>query len=207
MSTTEVRSGARPPHHRAGGRCKGAGRVRGLALRHCPGRHLRVPTAPRRVLLAPCPAALRAAGAAVVPGHCGAAEPQPAACLTHRPPPPTLTSACQGRASSGIWCEWVPGAVELSQTTAEAGGRLFSWRKGGFALLFLFPGLVGAPAPNRGSLSSGAGPAPRGVVLLPKPRAAVRCGEPLPTGLAGRVPNTWDPLVFVGFGLFSNKVF
>lgn len=53
------------------------------------------------------------------------------------------------------------------------------------ALLFLFPGLVGAVALNRGSLSSGASPAPRGVVLWPKPRAAVRCGEPLTTGPAG----------------------
>lgn len=52
------------------------------------------------------------------PGVGGATEPQPTVCLT--PPAP----ACQGREGSGVWCEWAPGALEPSQTAAEAGGRL-----------------------------------------------------------------------------------
>lgn len=51
--------------------------------------------------------------------HCGLPVLRRAPASTAPDPP---APACRGRAGSRVWCEWVPTALEPSQTTAEAGG-------------------------------------------------------------------------------------
>lgn len=133
-----------------------------------------------------------------MPGCCGAAEPQPAAC-----PTPLYLPARAGRAVRSA-ASGHPLPLNPPEPQRKPGEGFFSWRKGGFALLFLFSGLVGALALNRGSLSSGAGPVPRGVMRLPKPRAAMRCGEPLPAGSAGSTTAVSSHVV-PGFSLNTQR--
>lgn len=137
----------------AGSAARGRG-IQGLALSRVAARV----TSECAGVLAPCPAVLRAAVLLLCPGIAGLLSPG----RQHARPPAPAARAEQAAGSGVSGC---PVPLNSPKPQRKLGEGFFFFPGEKAALLFLFPGLVGAVALNRGSLSSGASPAPRGVVL------------------------------------------